>query len=1032
MPLYRLVTLFAACTLLGASPSSMQRPPTPPLQRSLDPAGDIVLDAEGRAAEGSLPVAFIRSPDTTGPAGAGRYLVVVNSGYGVQYEAKGNEGQQLLQVIDLNARPVPVVVQSVYFPSPQSVNVGVVFGQKPLLRGQQAWALYASGGFENRIWRLTFTVGAVLPIAPAHALTDGALEAPSADLRRMAPRSVIAGYNSGHEPLYPTGLALSADGRDLYVANNLGDSLGVIRDESPDKVRAIDLRNPSQPQRFLYPYDVRVVADARHRSKVYVSCWNDGTVAVVDPRRRRVAHRIGVGPHPNAMVPTADGHYLFVASANSDTVSVIDTASDREVERIPVGLTAEPRLGHSPQALALSADERTLFVANAQTQSIAVVAIGIMVSRTTTDGDERARAGEAEDEDHSRSRVLGYIPTARYPSALAVVGTDLFVGNGKGEPPARPNAPTPEFPPTSALRGAYVPALMRSSVRRVPLPTRTELTALTSRVMEANGFIGPRIDRLFRGPSPISHVIYIIKENRTYDQVFGDLPASGDGTPADGEPSLAIFGNADAARRGEGPRQDITPNHRALALRFGLLDRFFVNSEASPDGHNWSTAAFSTDYVDKAFRWSYSGRGRSYDFEGFNRAPGIDDKELPPGLRLPVTAEDLATFMKRFIPYLHGGRDVSEPDSLYLWDAAARAGLSYRNYGEFIGTLSAADVSAVNQRTTKVYPDLSPTVVALPTKAALEGHFNPNFRAFDLWTPDAMTPDSYRSARMPTGSVDPMISMDHPDERFRGTSRLSVWLNDFRGFVQDLESGKGDRLPALSIMHLPNDHTNGLTPEHATPQFLVADNDYALGRLVEAVSHSPYWRSTAILVVEDDAQDGPDHVDAHRSPVLVISAYNRPGQLVHAVHNTVSLIRTLELLLGLQPMNVIDASATPMDVFQDQPDLTPYTAKLPDVAEDNLIFSGPTTVQERHWTNETRRLVLAVPDAADPRVLNEAIWFSVRGGAPMPAPARFALVDAMRSGIDEAGQEAARAPLRQAMLALTKGSLNRRSMDSPR
>ena len=362
---------------------------------------------------------------------------------------------------------------------------------------------------------------------------------------------------------------------------------------------------------------------------------------------------------------------------------------------------------------------------------------------------------------------------------------------------------------------------------------------------------------------------------------------------------------------------------------------------------------------------------------------------------------------------------MSEPDSLYLWDAAARAGLSYRNYGEFIGTLSAADVAAVNERKGKVYPDVSPTVVAVPTKAPLEDHFNPAFRAFDMWTPDAMTPDSYMSAKASAGALDPVICPEHRDARFRGTSRLGVLLKDFRGFVEDLEAGNGDRMPSLSIMHLPNDHTSGLTQQHATPQFLVADNDYALGRVVEAVSHSPYWKSTAILVVEDDAQDGPDHVDAHRSPVLVISAYNRPGQLVHAVHNTVSLIRTLELLLGIQPMNIIDASAAPMDVFQDRPDLTPYTAQLPDVAGDNLIFHGPTTAQERHWTKETSRLVLTVPDAADPRVLNEVIWFSVRGGSrPMPAPARSALVDAMRSGIDEAGQEAARAPLRLAMRAL--------------
>jgi Phosphoesterase family len=284
-----------------------------------------------------------------------------------------------------------------------------------------------------------------------------------------------------------------------------------------------------------------------------------------------------------------------------------------------------------------------------------------------------------------------------------------------------------------------------------------------------------------------------------------------------------------------------------------------------------------------------------------------------------------------------------------------------------------------------------------------------------------MVPDSYLGAARMPGAVDPLIASDHADQRFRGTSRLGVWLKDFLSVVADFRAGRGDRMPSLTIMHLPNDHTSGVTPGHASPQFLVADNDYALGRLVDAVSHSPYWRTTAILVVEDDAQDGPDHVDAHRSPVLVISAYNRPGQLVHTVHNTVSLIRTLELLLGLPPMNVIDAAAAPMNVFQEQPDLTPYSVRLPKVAEDNLIVRAPTTADERRWVNETQRLVLTVPDVANPLVLNEAIWFSVRGTdrtRTMPAPKRLALVDAMRAGSDEAGQEAARAPLRQAMLAL--------------
>ena len=276
--------------------------------------------------------------------------------------------------------------------------------------------------------------------------------------------------------------------------------------------------------------------------------------------------------------------------------------------------------------------------------------------------------------------------------------------------------------------------------------------------------------------------------------------------------------------------------------------------------------------------------------------------------------------------------------------------------------------------------------------------------------------------------TDPLVTTDHADPRFRGTSRLGVWLEEFRAYVSDAEAGRGDHLPALSIMHLPNDHTVGLSPGLPTPQFHMADNDYALGRLVEAVSHSPYWKNTAILVVEDDAQDGPDHVDAHRSPVLVISAYNRRGALVHEMHNTVSLIRTMELLLGIPPMNQLDAAAIPMDVFQETADLEPYTAVLPEIAADNLVYGPPKNARERHWVGQTAQLALATPDAANPRILNEAIWFSVRGDTrAMPEPQRFAAFDIMRATIDEERAEAARQPLWHAHLALEQLARGRES-----
>ncbi len=481
---------------------------------------------------------------------------------------------------------------------------------------------------------------------------------------------------------------------------------------------------------------------------------------------------------------------------------------------------------------------------------------------------------------------------------------------------------------------------------------------------------------------------------------------SGDGTVADGDPKLAIFGHNDAAARPDGTRQDISPNHRALALRFGLFDRFFVNSEASPDGHNWSTAAFSNDYVDKTYRWNYSRRGRGYDYEGFNRLPNYEPvRGAQPLFDSTADAEDIANFLRRFVPYLQGSRDVAEPRTLYLWDAAARAGLTYRNYGEFLLTLSEADVNAVKTNRSKSYPDLTPTVSTFATKKSLEGNFNSSLRNYDLDTPDAMTVDSYRAAR--GSSAIPMISGDHNDPRFRGHSRIGEWLKEFRGFVADVQAGRRDRLPNLSILRLPNDHTEGLAARKPTPQFFMADNDYALGLLVEAVSNSPYWKDTAICVVEDDAQDGPDHIDAHRSVALVISAYNRPGALVHEFHTTVSLIRTIELLLGIAPMNQLDATATPINIFRSQPDLTPYKAVLPMVALDNLLNPPARDAATAYWMKRTEEQDLAHADMADPEVLNEIIWFSVRGNAPMPAISRLPAFDALRFGLKEEREELA-------------------------
>jgi YVTN family beta-propeller protein len=984
--------------------------------RALTPAGKLITDAATNLpAVAPLTVDFVRSPDNSGADGKGRYLIAVNSGFGLQFNAE-SKAQQTLSVIDLNQTPEPQVIQNVYFPTPNSANFGVTFSTEKDTDG--TFTMFVAGGFQNRIWIFKFNPNEKEPISPGNK-PDAELKAGFIDVGALSDFAPSPYYNRNQAPVYPTGIALSPDNATLFVANNLGDSLGILQDwKGTRKITKVRLRRNGSSQ-FVYPYDVEILPETNSNrvAKVYVSLWGDASVVVVNPENpSQTLKHIAVERHPTAMLLKADKSKLYVVNSDADSVSVIDTKSDRVFEKINVKLAENALGGMSPEGLALSADEKTLYVANSHTNAVAVVSLADSGMQSV---DSNSQNSESKIQ-NSKSKVAGFIPTGNYPSAVAVVGNRLFIGNGKGtgfenssvivnNSGRAPNMPNEKFPAgRTNKRGQYNPSLTSGNISFVNLPNERALYEYTQATMRNNGLLGAKNTPLFAGNrSPFKHIIYVIRENRTYDQIFGDLEKSGDGSKADGDASVAIFGAGEIAKSPSGRSQNITPNARALALRFGLLDRFFVNAEASPDGHNWSTAAFSSDFVDKVFRWNYSGRGQTYDFEGFNRLPSFEPPaNQPPGsvpsvFRLPATENDIANFMKRFVPYLNGSRDVAEPETLYLWDAAKRAGLTYRNYGEFIATVSEADVAEVNTRQSKSYPDLSPTKTAFATKKSLEGNFSPTHRNYDLQTPDAMTTDSYRAAKG-NKAIDAAITENHSEPKFRGASRFGAWQKEFRGFVEDLKSGKGDRLPNLSIVRLSNDHTAGLNENMPTPQFFVAENDYALGRMVEEVSNSPYWKDTAIFVLEDDAQDGPDHVDAHRSPAFVISAYNRKGALVHDFHNTVSLIRTMEICLGLPPMNFLDANAAPIDIFSGEPDLTTFRASLPDVALDNLFPPKKASAAMRKYMKLTDEQNLEFADMANPRELNEIIWFSVRGEKfPMPEIARLPAFDLLIAGIRE-------------------------------
>jgi YVTN family beta-propeller protein len=752
---------------------------------------------------GNMPLALVLAPD-------GRHAAVLLCGY----------REQGVQIVD---RTSGEIVQTL----PQrAAFLGLAFSPD----GKSLWA---SGGNEDTILRYAWENGRA---QLASSIPLGA---------NVEPKKTAAHY--------PAGIAFSNDGSRLYVAENLSDTIAVIDTAQQKVVQRLDAGR--------YPYGVAVTKSG----DVFVSCWGehsidafrtnaDGTLAANG--------RIAVARHPSAILANASGTRLYVASASSDTIAVVDTRRARVIAKIDDAPPSGPREGSTPNALALSRDGKRLFVAEGDNNAVAVIS-------TAT------------------NKLLGRIPVEWYPAAVQVDGDALVVVNAKG----MRSGPNPDLAQPGAKATnpkAFTLAQLDGSMTTVRT-NGADLASLTKRVARANGWTSARTPHRY---PPFRHVIYVIKENRTYDQLFGDMPAG------DGDPALLFFG------------RDSAPNHHVLAERFGLFDRFFVNAEVSAHGHNWSTAAYVNDYTTKAVPQQYAPNGgRTYDYEGTNRG------------KLLANDDD----------------DVASPSTGYLWDAALRKGIAFRNYGEY--------VVAPN--------DLIPAAPAganFVTKKRLLPHTNLAFAPYDL-------------------SV--------PDQR-----RLDVWLADFEQF---LVTG----MPPLQIVRLPNDHTMGGRAGERTPRAFMADNDLALGRLVAAVSHSRFWRDTLILVVEDDAQNGPDHVDSHRSAMLAISAYNRPG-VVHRFVNTTDVLATIEQLLGLDAMSQFDHYSRPLhDVFATTPDLRPYDFAVPAISLDER--NPPAT----RAANASAHLDLDEPDHADDEALNRALWLTVKGeDTPYPGATR-ASVDAL-------------------------------------
>ncbi len=689
-----------------------------------------------------------------------------------------------------------------------------------------------------------------------------------------------------------------------------------------------------------YPYAVAVSHDG---TRAWCSLWNASKVAELDLSSGKVTRWISLaapematdpGSHPTALVLNSDDTRLYVALANADTVAVLNTAKGEPIAWLSTLMPGQKSSGSIPNALALSADGKRLFAANAGTNTVAVFDVEKLPAET---GSPQAQA------------ALGFVPTEWYPTAVATTNEQLLVASGKGRGTVANGKPSvPGDHPNRRHVYPYIPTLLHGSVARLNVAEiEKQLPEFTHAAQEQNLLLAETDRFTFAGGhNPIQHVIYIVKENRTYDQILGDLKVG------DGDPSLTLYG------------EDITPNQHKLALQFGVLDNFYDSGEVSGDGHMWSMAATTSDYNEKTWQIGYRSDERTYDFEG-------------------LVADEY--------PLEHDLPDVNEPQTKYLFTNVARHRLTYRHYGEFVatewcekpkrgqaspktgtppppGTSCPKDSIAFGERLPDYLgqPKGSPSPYPWPipiihrnvaTKAELRGHFDPDFADFETNYPDQLRGDEF--------------------------------LKEFDGFVSARKEGKKNQeLPNYVFVRLPNDHTAGKRANAPTPSASVADNDLAVGRVVEAVSNSPYWENTAIFIVEDDAQDGADHVDAHRSTAYVISKY-APGSLQnpvvhHDFHTTVSLIHTMESLLGLPPMNVNDGYSPIMtDLFSGKGVQPPFVADYRN-QKNGLIYraNAPNTPAAK----ESARLDFSHADAADPAVLNAILWRDRKGDSKMPHP----------------------------------------------
>jgi 40-residue YVTN family beta-propeller repeat len=701
-------------------------------------------------------------------------------------------------------------------------------------------SLYASGGNDNIIWK--------------YSIVNNRLQL-SDSLRLGIPWP---------EKISPAGLEINEKEHLLYVVTKENNSLYVF-DLLTKKIKNIQKMDGEGYTCLLSP----------DKSKLYVSCWGCGKVLVYDPKTIQQIGQIEVGSNPNDLCITKKGDRLFVANSNDNSVSVISTAENKVIETLDAALYPNSPSGSTTNALALSPNDKTLYIANADNNCLAVYDISKW----------------------NESQSRGFIPVGWYPTNVKVVGNKILVANGKGfTSMANPNGPSPmvSYEKVSHAKGnwdkyekvQYIGRLFKGTLSFIDVPSTQQLSAYSKQVYSNSPYTPKSNSTLsaIKNPFsnsgagiPIKHVFYIIKENRTYDQVLGDMKEG------NGDPSLVLFG------------EKVTPNQHALAKQFVLLDNFYCDAEVSADGHNWSMGSYANDYLEKTWPTSYGSRGGNYDSEG--------------------------------------NRPIANNKNGFIWDFCKRAGVSYRTYGEF------AD-------------DYKPNI------PVLKDHYCPYYTSWD--------------------------------QHVRDTTRVNQWKRDFDSLLAV------GAVPQLNTLRLINDHTEGLSAGRPSPLAHVADNDWAVGMFIEYLSKSPIWKESVVFILEDDAQNGPDHVDAHRTTAYIAGGFIKRGFVDHTMYSTTSMVHTIELILGLPPMSQYDAAATPMwNCFSSTPDLTPFKA-LPakiDITNKNIAFN--------EWQRRSELFNFTKEDAVPDLEFNLVLWHGIKGDVPYPGPKRAAFVNANKKDSDD-------------------------------